>query len=259
VRRLVLLTAVAALAIAGVAYAVTDTVTYSTKISFKGKPSSKKPVNLSYTGILHVDTDPPGNQPEKAPTTTVYYSKAIKNNSKVFPFCSVAEIDGKPQIPSKCKKAIIGSGTASALAGTPGNPSSGSVRENLNVTAVNGTSGKFIMLVLNSAAGAPVAIQNRVVPGALGKASGQYGFLTRFAVPKDLQEQLGLTIALTDFKVSIPGKAHSVKVKGKTKKLSYLQVTSCKGSLPAKALANFTDADTGTSKAVGSPQANAKC
>jgi hypothetical protein len=216
-------------------------------------------VNLSYTGILHVDTDPPGNQPEKAPTTTVYYSKAIKNNAKLFPFCSVAEIDGKPQIPSKCKKAIIGSGTASALAGTPGNPSSGSVRENLNVTAVNGTSGKFIMLVLNSAAGAPVAIQNRVVPGALGKASGQYGFLTRFAVPKDLQEQLGLTIALTDFKVSIPGKAHSVKVKGKTKKLSYLQVTSCKGSLPAKALANFTDADTGTSKAVGSPQANAKC
>jgi hypothetical protein len=49
VRRLVLLTAVAVLAIAGVAYAVTDTVTYSTKLSHKGTPSTKKPANLSYT------------------------------------------------------------------------------------------------------------------------------------------------------------------------------------------------------------------
>jgi hypothetical protein len=259
VRRLVLLTAVAALAIAGVAYAVTDTVTYSTKISFKGKPSSKKPANLSYTGILHIDTDPQGQQPEKAPSTSVYYSKAIKNNAKYFPFCSQKEIDGKPSIPSKCKKAIIGSGTASALAGVPGQPTSSSVREDLNVTAVNGTSGKFIMLVLNSKPGAPVGIQNRVVPGAVAKASGQYGFLTNFVVPKDLQEQLGLSIALVDFKVNIPGTAHSVKVSGKTKKISYLQVTSCKGSLPAKALATFTDADTGGPKPVGSAQSNAKC
>lgn len=258
-RRLVLLTAVAALAIAGVAYAVTDTVSYSTKLSHKGKPSSKKPANLSYTGILHVDTNPPGSQPETAPTNTVYYAKVIKNNGKYFPFCSIAEIDGQPSIPAKCKKAIIGSGTAKALAGSPGQPSSQAIHSDLKVTVMNGTSGKFIMLILNAPPGG-VQIQNRVVPGYIGKASGQYGSLTRFKVPKDLQEPVpGIKVALTDFNVKIPGTSHTVKVKGKTKKMSYLQVTSCKSALPSKAVANFVDADTGRSKAVSSPQTSAKC
>jgi len=260
VRRLVLLTAVAVLAIAGVAYAITDTVTYSTKLSHKGTPSSKKPANLSYTGILHIDTNPPGSQPETAPTTTVYYAKAIKNNGKYFKFCSIAEIDGQPSIPSKCMKAKIGSGTAKALAGTPGQPAAQAIHSDLKVTVINGTSGKFIMLVLNSAPGSVPKIQNRVVPGAIGKASGQYGSLTRFTVPKNLQEPVpGIKVALTDFNVSIPGKSFSVKVKGKTKKMSYLQVTSCKSSLPAKAVAQFVDASTGQTKATTSPQANAKC
>jgi hypothetical protein len=259
VRRLVLLTAVAALAIAGVAYAITDTVSYSTKLSHKGTPSSKKPANLSYTGILHIDTNPAGTQPETAPSTTVYYSKAIKNNGKVFPFCSIAEIDGQPSIPSKCKKAIVGSGTASALAGSPGQSSSQSIHSNLTVTAMNGTGGKFLMLILNAPPGG-VQIQNRVVPGFIGKASGQYGSLTRFEVPKDLQEPVpGIKVALTDFNVKIPGTSHTVKVKGKTKKLSYLQVTSCKSALPSKAVANFVDAGTGQKKTVTSPQTSAKC
>jgi len=255
VRRLVLLTAVAALAIAGVAYAVTDTVTYSTKISFKGKPTSKKPANLSYTGILHVDTaNPPGLQPDVAPTTTVYYSKAIKNNATHFPFCSQGEIDGQPSIPAKCKKAIIGTGTASALAGAGGG-SAGSSRQQLGVTVVNGTSGKFIMLVLNNKPGS-VVVQNRVIPGVLGKASGQYGTLTRFKVPANLQDVAGIKISLTDFNVKLPS-THTVKVKGKS--ISFLQLTSCKGSLPAKVVANFIDSGTGQTKAVTSPQTNAKC
>src|SRR3954453_12682515 len=80
VRRLVLLTAVAVMAITAVAYAVTDTVTYTSKVSFKGKPTTKKPVNTSYQGILHVDTDPAGQQPETAPNTSIYYAKGYKNN-----------------------------------------------------------------------------------------------------------------------------------------------------------------------------------
>ena len=88
---------------------------------------------------------------------------------------------------------------------------------------------------------APVAITNRVVPGFVVKSSGAFGFLTRFEVPADLQEQLGLSIALTDFNVKISGKPRTLKV-GKVKKsISYLQLTSCKGSLPVKAIAQFKD------------------
>src|SRR5215212_1406207 len=142
VRRLVLLTAVAVMAITAVAYAVTNTVTYTSKVTYKGKPTSTKPVNMAYTGILHVDTDPAGNQPDTAPSTSVYYAKAIRNNAKYFPFCNASEIDGQPSIPAKCAKAKVGTGTASSLAGSPGNPSAQSIRENLTVTAVNGPKGK---------------------------------------------------------------------------------------------------------------------
>jgi hypothetical protein len=250
VRRIVLLTAVAVLAVTAVAYAVTDTVSYSAKVSFKGKPSVKKPVNTSYQGILHVDTDPPGQQPETAPRTSIFYAKGYKNNAAYFPFCNASEIDGHPTFPAKCKKAEVGSGTASSLAGSPGNDSSSSVRENLTVLAVNGPKGKSLYLVLNSTPDAPVAITNRVVPGTVVKSSGKYAFLVRFDVPPDLQSQLGLSIALTDFNVKVSGTPRAVKIKGKTQKVSYLQLTACKGSLPVQAIAQFKDKDTGAVKPV---------
>jgi hypothetical protein len=258
VRRLVLLTAVLAVAITAVAYAVTDTVSYSAKYSKSGKPSKNKPANMSYTGILHVDTNPPGQQPETAPTTSIFYSKAIKNNAPYFPFCNQKDIDGMGTFPAKCNKAIVGSGTASSLAGSPGSPSDQSVREDLTVKAVNGPSGKVLFLVLNSKPGAPVAISNRVVPGAVVKAAGTFGFLTRFQVPADLQNQLGLSISLTDFNVKISGTPRKVKIKGKTQKVSYLQLTSCPGTLPTKAVATFTDSSGGANKDVTSTS-KAKC
>ena len=51
-------------AIAAIAYAVTDTVTYTASGSHKGKPSKAKPAYLTYIGTLHVDTNPPGSQPD---------------------------------------------------------------------------------------------------------------------------------------------------------------------------------------------------
>jgi hypothetical protein len=244
--------------ITAVAYAVTDTLSYSAKLDFKGKPTKAKPANLKYTGTLHIDTNPPGQQPEAAPVTSVYFSKAITPNAKYFPFCNQGEIDGNATFPAKCNKAKVGTGTATALAGTPGNPDSQSVKENLNVTAVNGPSGKNLYLVLNSQPGAPVAIQNRVVPGKLVKSSGAFGFLVRFTIPADLQEQLGLAISLTDFNVVISNAAKTFKVGSKSVKGSYLQLTSCKGTLPVKAISAFKDKDTGSPKNVTNTS-NAKC
>ncbi len=246
------------MAITAVAYAVTDTVTYTSKMSFKGKPTAKKPANLTYTGILHIDTNPPGQQPETAPKTSVFFAKAIKKNAKYFPFCNGAEIDGSPTFPSKCNKAVVGSGSATALAGVPGNPSAESAREDLTVKAVNGPKGNVLFLVLNSTPGSPVSIQNRVVPGYVVPSSGAYGFLVRFEVPGDLQNQLGLSISLTDFNVKINGTARKLKVGRKFQTMSYLQLTSCKGSLPTKAVGQFTDANGGPSKTVTS-ESTSKC
>jgi hypothetical protein len=254
VRRLVLVLATAAaavLAVTAVAHAVTNTLSYSAKLGYKGKPTAKKPANLAYTGTLHIDTDPSGHQPDTAPVTSIWFAKAIKNNAKHFPSCTRSAIDGKARFPSKCNKAVVGSGTATALAGVPGSPSWQSVKEDLNVKAVNGPKGKAIYLVLSSEPGAPVALANRVVPGAVVKSSGQFGFQVRFTIPEDLQSQLGLSISLTDFNVKIGNKARTVKlkVKGKKKlqkkKLSYLQLTSCKRQLPSKAVTEFKDTSGG--------------
>jgi|1186.fasta_scaffold92886_2 hypothetical protein len=240
------------MAFTAVAYAVDNTLTYSAKVTFKGKPTTKKPVPAAYNGILHVDTNPQGEQPETAPVTSVFFAKGYKNNAAYFPFCNLSEIDGHQSLSAKCKKAIVGSGTASALAGSPGSPSAQSVREDLNVTAINGPKGKSFYLVLNSKPGAPVAITNRVVPGQLVKSSGAFAFLIRFTIPTDLQNQLGLSISLTDFNVKVPSTLHTVKVKKKNTKLSYLQLTSCKKSLPVKAIAQFKDKDSGAPKPVTS-------
>jgi hypothetical protein len=265
-RRLVLvlaITAAAVLAVTGVTYAVTNTLDYSAKLGYKGKPAKKKPANLAYTGTLHIDTDPAGHQPDTAPVTSIYFAKAIKNNASYFPSCKRSAIDGKGVFPSKCSKAVVGTGTANALAGLPGSPSSQSVNQGLNVKAVNGPEGKTIFLVLNSKPDAPVAISNRVVPGAVVKSSGTFGFRVRFTIPGDLQSQLGLSISLTDFNVEISSKARTVavKVKGQKKpqkrKLSYLQLTSCKGQLPNKAVTEFKD--TSGAKHLVTSQSPAKC
>jgi hypothetical protein len=246
------------MAMTAVAYAVTDTLSYSAKLGFSGKPTAKKPANLGYNSTLHIDTDPPGQQPESAPVTSVYFAKQIKTNGKYFPFCNRSEIDGHPSIPAKCSKAKVGTGTASALAGSPGSPNTASVKEDLTVTIVNGPKGKQLYLVLNSQPGAPVAIQNRVVPGTVVKSSGAFGFLVRFDIPADLQEQLGLAISLTDFKVAISKTPKKVKVGKVFKKLGYLQLTACKGNLPVKAITYFKDKDTGAPKPV-TTTSSAKC
>jgi hypothetical protein len=260
VRRLVLFTAVAVMAVTAVAYAVTNTMTYTAKVKKSGKsPTAKKPANLTYTGTLAIDTDPPGQQPDIGPNTTVEFAKQIKNNSSAFPTCSKADIDGKPAMPAKCKAAIVGTGTATAYAGQPGNPRSGSVMEDLTVNAVNGTpKGHQLMLVVTSKPGAPVAIANRVIPGTILKGKGLFGFDVRFDIPADLQTQVGLSISLTNFSVTVSGKARKVKIKGKSVSVSYLQLTGCpKSGLPVKATTVFKASD-GTLTPVTSTS-TAKC
>lgn len=254
-RRFLLSTAVAVLALSvGVAYAaVTETYQYTASGSHKGKPSKTKPANFGYTSTIKVDTDPPGQQPDTLAQTAVFFDKGIKTNGRYWPFCNKTEIDGKAALPAKCKKAIVGTGTTIAYAGQPGSPKSGSVREDLNLKAINGPKGKSLYIVVTSAPGAPVAISNRVVPGVVTKSSGPYGMVVRWTIPPDLQEQLGLKISLTDLQLKVSSSARTLKIGRTTKKASFLQLTSCKGGKMAiKSEAKFKDADTGALKALTS-------
>jgi hypothetical protein len=247
VRRIALLAvAIGALVAVATAWAVTNTVDYTVTIKkLAGKPTAKKPVRMAYNAVLHIGSDPAGQQPDTAPVTSIYFPKQIKQNASALPGCSQADIDGQQTMPAKCNKAKVGTGTASALAGSPGSPAENSVKEDLNVTFVNGSNGKQVLLVLNSSPSAPVAITNRVVPGDLGSASGDFSYKVDFKIPEDLQNQLGLSIALTDFKVNITNKAFVAKSgKRKGKKIGYLElVAPCPGGkVPIRAIAHFKDA-----------------
>jgi hypothetical protein len=260
VRRLVLLTVGALLALTvGIAYAVTNTVTYTGNGSHKTKPSKTKPANFKYTGTLHIDTEPTGQQPEVAPRTTVFFDKGVKNNAKYFPFCNKAEIDGQETIPAKCSKAIVGTGKATAYAGSPGSPKENNIKEDLSVKAINGPKGTTLFLVVTSTPDAPVTIKNRVIPGTVKRSSGAFGFAVQFDIPEDLQEPVpGVPVSLTDFSVTIPATARRVKVGKVFMKISYLQETVCKGHHSVKAISNFKDATTGQLKPVTSTSSG-KC
>jgi hypothetical protein len=246
VRRIALLTAVALLSTAAIAYAVDNTLTYTATIkkSSSKKPTTKAPVPIQYTGTLNVDTNPPGQQPDIAPTTTVYFAKNIKQYAKYFPSCKVSDIDGKGTFPTKCNKAIVGKGTATAYAGDPGSDRSGSIKEDLTVKAVNGNGGKQLMLVVTSQPGALVAIQNRVVPGTLKPGKGPYGFSIQFDIPENLQVVI-VPVALSYFNVTVSPKTIKKTINGKVTNVSFLGLTArCPaGKDPSEAITVFKDKD----------------
>jgi hypothetical protein len=226
-RRLLVIGGIVAapLGVAAVAYAATNTVTYTSKLSpSHPKPKSGKPANVGYEGILGVSNG--ANQPDTGARTVIYFPKQLKNNAKRFPSCTQRDIDGKSVVPSKCRRALVGSGVATSLAGIPGQPPG--LTEQLKVTAYNGSKGRYLLLVLNTTPGQLVPIVNRVIPGKLGRAHGKFGFKVTFAVPSNLQNVGGLQVALTHFDIKTSRrKTVKVKSRGRTSKVSYIQLTSC--------------------------------
>jgi hypothetical protein len=158
---------------------------------------------------------------------------------------------------AECRNAIVGTGTATIYAGQPGRSLGNSVREDLAVKLVNGPASSSLLMVVSSQPGAPVAIENRVLPGTVAPASAPYAFGIRFDVPADLQTQLGLALTLTDVNATISGTPRQITSGGERASLSYLQATSCEGSLPFQETVAFKPA-TGDQTTV-SADGNAPC
>jgi hypothetical protein len=227
-------------ALAAVAWALdNNTVDYNSPITVGSKVLGAKNIGTS-----------DNTQPNTAPTTELFFAKELKNNAKKFPSCKVSDVDGQPTIPKKCKKAVIGGGTADAtVSAQPG--SSNRVPQHLDVVALNGNKGKQIMLaVIGGALGA-----YRVIPGDIGPGNGaEFGYKVTFQVPAELQGNLSAQIALTHFDVHINKTTkivkkikvkHKKKKKKKTYNLGYLQLKKCPaaGTLPLRAIVHFNKDD----------------
>ena len=233
-RKLALLAVLALTLVVGaaVAYAATDTTTYSASIS------PKKPGNVAYSNALTV-RGPNNTQPQGASKTDLFFAKQLVYNGKKFPSpCKAKDIDGKSSIPPKCNKALIGNGTGTANAGPAGGPSLGA--EQFTVSLYNANKGKAVLLVLNGTS--PVKVQNRVITGTVKKLSkGKFGFEVTFTIPASLQTVPGTTIpsVITDLSTKVKKTVHGV---------GYVQLRSCPKSkkLPSKAVVHFKNGTTGT-------------
>jgi hypothetical protein len=228
---------------AAIAYAANDTVSYSTTLTQPHKAvKSKPPVPVTFSVTLNVEATPAGTQPDTVTDTDLFYPKQGVSNGADFPSpCTAKDIADKTTVPAKCKKAIVGSGTATASAGQPGKPAFGS--EPLTVTVYNAAHGKKTFLVLNGTA--PIAVHNRLVTGVISKASGPFGYKVHFHIPAS-QSALpgGFTSVLTKLDVTI----------GRTKKraghkVGYVALSSCpkKHTVASKAVVTFS---TGQSQSV---------
>jgi len=239
VRKLALLVAaVVSLAAAATAYAVTDNVTY--KVSISPSKAGHKP-GLKYTATTSVH-GPGGTQPDGVSELDVFFAKQLHENGAAFPSpCKQSDIDGKTTIPAKCNKALIGSGTATANAGTAGSPSLGS--ENLTVKLFNANHGKAVLLVVNGTS--PFAIHNRVIVGKIKRLThGKFGYEDVFVVPQSLQTVPNTAVpsVITDSTLTIGRTFHHI---------GYGQLTACPHSkkLPGKVVYKFTNGTSATGSA----------
>lgn len=260
---------------AAVALAVTNTITYTASVN--AKAPHKVPVNAGLHSVF-TSNGPGGNtQPDTAFKTEVFFAKQFRNNAKHFPACTAAQIDNKA-FPSVCEKARVGGGMAIVTAAAPGSADNPATRETLTVDVVNGTTGstaaarkrnrgKRVLLVLNGTT--PLPVKNRVIAGTLTKVKGtaakKFGYELVFRVPADLQKVPGtsLQVAVRNLTIAVTtAKKAKVKVGGRKRSVSYLQLAACPKSrkLPTRARAHFNNDDgtPGTATAVSNGSAACK-
>src|SRR5258705_10345068 len=157
---LALLTGAALWTSAASALAATNTVGYAVATALSAAPSPSSPANLGHHWPQHVDTTPPGPQPDTSPSHTIFFASAIKSNARYFPSCSRVAIDGTSTMPADCRNAVVGAGTATLYAGSPGSPRTNSVREALTGKLGNGPTGASVPTDVSSSPPAPLAITN---------------------------------------------------------------------------------------------------
>jgi hypothetical protein len=234
-RRIALLSVAAFLLTTGVASAANNTLSFDIAMQMSEAPAANRPAPLAYEWTQTIGTNPNGNQPDTASQFTFYFDKNIASNGQYFPGCSESQVDGQPEIPDACKPAVVGNGIATVYAGSPGSPLSNSVREDLTVTLLNGSpAGEEWLLYLRSTDAAPVVIR-RVIPGTVIPLSeaytDKYSFAVQFDMPPDLQNQLGLSITMTNLVVNVPSDLHAVNVGGTYYSASFLTIKECSGSI----------------------------
>jgi hypothetical protein len=243
--RFLVVALIAVFGVTAVAFAQSNSYTIDAKVPSGG--SKKKPKAGGFTFNFTV-SDPAGNIPQIIKT----YSLGVAGsqvNTKVAPTCTAASINAAGNDQGCSKKAIVGTGSVSAVIGTAGQPMSSKAGDcGLNLTIYNGGTNKAALFLEGGTGGAGVpacpAPISQAIDAKWVKKDG--GTALVFEVPDALRHPVaGLDVSVIETKSKL--KKITKKIKGKTR--GYFESVGCKGQ--RKVTATFTD-ENGTSTPVDS-------
>ena len=227
---------VAALAVAGVASAVN---TYVISI---GKTTPDKPGSPSKPSPAKVDFGYKVGDSENLRPSVInqYYiaAEGIKYFASSVPTCTFAQANESPKYNSKCKKAVVGNGSIANAFG-PATDRTAKAGCDVKLTLININSGKGVTKKRGGIAiridtdppACPLSIHGALVAPIYdvkldGIPSSEY----RFTVPDNLVHPApGVDNSVIDVVSHIPKKLHTVKIKGKKRKVSFASSVGRKG------------------------------
>lgn len=237
------LTAIAALALAGIALAANVyTVDGSTKPSGKGSKSKPKPVQVNFD--FQVESDDPSVRGTPIETYAIG-SEGLVSYPKTRPTCTFAQANRDGTIDPKCKKANVGSGLVQNVVGPAASPSV-KIFCNLklglyNISGAGKNGGMAIRLdgdpkepplsdpndkTINCPTPIHGAIKAKFVKTKIG---GLPASDLRFTVPAELLHPSGLDTTVRNTVNKVLKKTGTVKIKGKKRKVGFYSVIGCKG------------------------------
>src|SRR5215213_563581 len=227
---------VAALAVAGAAFAVN---TYEVSIG-KASPdkagSTKKPVPIKFDfGYKVGDTE--GNRPS---VISQYYiaAEGIKYFPKARPTCTFAQADAAPKYAGKCKKALLGTGSIANAFGAAVDPTAKAgcdVKLTLinisNGPGVTKKNGAMAIRIDTDPPACPLSIHAALAAPIFNvKLQGIPSSELRFKVPDNLTHPApGVDNSVIDVVSHVLKKTGKVKIKGKTRTVGFASNVGRKG------------------------------
>jgi hypothetical protein len=227
---------VAALAVAGAAFAVNTYTVSIGKASPDRAGSTKKPVPIKFDfGYKVGDTE--GNRPS---VISQYFiaAEGVKYFPKARPTCTFAQADAAPKIANKCKAATIGTGSIANAFGAAVDPTAKAGCD-VKLTLINISTGPGITKKRGGIAiridtdppACPLSIHASLAAPIFDvKLGGVPSSELRFKVPDNLTHPApGVDNSVIDVTSHLLKKTGNVKIGGKKRKVGFVSSVGKKG------------------------------
>jgi hypothetical protein len=211
---------VAALSVAAVAQAQTNSYTVSGSVSPAGGSKAKpKPIGLNFSFQTSEAT---GLLPSPIKTYKIAF-EGLKVDTTIAKACTAASMTAAKTDSGCPKGSKIGSGTIKAKVGTAGQPIATAADCQLGLTLYNAGKKKAALWLQGGSGANPCIAQIAQAIDAKWVTKATSGAL-QFTVPAPLLHQLGLDIAVVD----VTAKVNKIQKTKKGKKVGYLQSVGCR-------------------------------